>query len=106
MTISAPRTAARSVPDTVAHLRATFRSGRTRPIEWRLEQLHALVRLMTEREAEFAAALEKDLGRDAFNAWLADVAPVTAEAKFAIKHLKSWVKPVRVKLPISVQPGK
>jgi aldehyde dehydrogenase (NAD+) len=106
MTISAPRTAARSVPDTVAHLRATFRGGRTRPIEWRLEQLGALIRLMTEREAEFAAALEKDLGRDAFNAWLADVAPVTAEAKFAIKHLKSWMKPVRVKLPVSVQPGK
>jgi aldehyde dehydrogenase (NAD+) len=110
MTVSAPResdrSAGRSVPDTVAQLRATFRSGRTRPLEWRIGQLEALVRLMSEREAEFAAALQKDLGRDGFNAWLADIAPVSAEARFAIKHLKSWTKPVRVKLPIGVQPGK
>lgn len=110
MTVSTPResdrSAGHSVPDTVAQLRATFRSGRTRPIEWRIGQLEALMRLVTEREAELAAALEKDLGRDAFNAWLADLGPVTAEARFAIKHLKSWVKPTRVKLPMSVQPGK
>ena len=110
MTVSASResdrSAGRSVPDTVARLRATFRSGRTRPVEWRIGQLEALVRLMTEREADFAAALEKDLGRDGFNAWLADVAPVSAEARFAIKHLKSWMKPVRVRLPIGVQPGR
>jgi aldehyde dehydrogenase (NAD+) len=110
MTVSAPResdrSAGRGVPDTVAQLRATFRSGRTRPIEWRIAQLQALIRLVTEREAEFATALEKDLGRDTFNAWLADLGPVTAEARFAVKHLKSWVKPTRVKLPLSVQPGK
>ena len=51
MTVSAPResdrSAGRSVPDTVAQLRATFRSGRTRPLEWRIGQLEALVRLMT-----------------------------------------------------------
>jgi aldehyde dehydrogenase (NAD+) len=110
MTVSASRNTdvatAHSIPDTVAQLRATFRSGRTRPIEWRLAQLDAIIRLVTEREAEFAEALEKDLGRPAVEAWLADLAPVTAEAKFAAKKLRSWMKPTRVKLPLSVQPGK
>ena len=96
----------RSIPDTVTHLRATFRSGRTRPLEWRLEQLAALVRLVEEREAEFAAALAQDLGRPPVEAWLADLAPVTAEAKHALKHLRKWTRPKRVPVPVSVQPGK
>jgi aldehyde dehydrogenase (NAD+) len=96
----------RGIPDTVAQLRATFRSGRTRPVEWRLEQLDALVRLVTERESDFAEALAKDLGRGAVEAWLADLAPVTGEAKYAAKKLRTWMKSTRVKLPMSVQPGK
>lgn len=110
MTVSASRnsnvSADRGIPDTVAQLRATFRSGRTRPIEWRLAQLEAIVRLMTERESEFATALEKDLGRGPVEAWMADLAPVTAEAKYAIKKLRAWMKPTRVKMPMSVRPGK
>ena len=96
----------RTIPDTVTHLRATFRSGRTRPLEWRLAQLAALVRLVEEGEAEFAAALAQDLGRPPVEAWLADLAPVTAEAKHALKHLHKWAKAKRVPVPVSVQPGK
>jgi aldehyde dehydrogenase (NAD+) len=108
MTVSASRNvpATRSIPDTVAQLRATFRSGRTRPVEWRLGQLDALIRLLAEHEADFAAALKKDLGRGPVEAWLADLAPVTAEAKFAKKHLRTWMKPTHVRVPASVQPGK
>ncbi|MFN2559815.1 MAG: aldehyde dehydrogenase family protein [Jatrophihabitans sp.] len=109
MTISASRNtdvATRSIPDTVTHLRATFRSGRTKPVEWRLAQLDALVRLVSERESELADALGKDLGRGPVEAWMADLAPVTGEAKYAIKKLRSWMKPTKVKLPMSVQPGK
>jgi aldehyde dehydrogenase (NAD+) len=108
MTVSASRdvTTERSIPDTVARLRATFRGGRTKPVDWRLAQLEAIVRMVTERERDFAAALEKDLGRGPVEAWLADLAPVTAEAKYAIKKLRSWMKPTRVKMPVSVRPGK
>jgi aldehyde dehydrogenase (NAD+) len=110
MTVSAPResdrSAGRSIPDTVARLRATYRGGRTRPVAWRLGQLEAIVRMITEREKEFAEALAQDLGRGAVEAWLADLAPVTAEAKFAVKNVHKWMKPDRVKMPMSVQPGK
>jgi aldehyde dehydrogenase (NAD+) len=108
MTVSAsqPGVATRGIPDTVAQLRATFRSGRTRPVEWRLAQLEAIVRLVKEREADFARALEKDLGRPRVDAWLADLAPVTGEAEYAIKHLQRWVKPTKVKVPLGVAPAK
>ena len=39
---------AESIPDVVARLRATFRSGRTRPLEWRDGQLEALERLLNK----------------------------------------------------------
>jgi aldehyde dehydrogenase (NAD+) len=102
----APHTASQqSIPDVVARLRATFRSGRTRPVEWRLEQLRALERMLAEREPDFARALEADLGRDAINAWMADLAPVTAESEFARKRLRRWTRRHRVGMPISAKPG-
>jgi len=109
MSVSAspePDVATRGIPDTVARLRATFRSGRSKPVEWRLAQLEAIVAMMTEREADFAAALEKDLGRPRVDAWLADLAPVTGEAKHAIKKLRGWMKPTRVRVPLGVAPAK
>src|SRR5690242_4688548 len=41
----------------VPRLRAAYTSGRTRSLEWRHEQLAGLKRMLTEREAEFTAAL-------------------------------------------------
>ena len=110
MTVSASRTAdaavAADIAATVGRLRTTFRSGRTKPVEWRLAQLDALIRLVTERERDLADALAQDLGRGPVDAWLADLAPVTSEAKHAAKHLRKWMKPTRVKVPLSVRPGK
>ena len=108
MTVSAsrPDLASRGIPDTVAQLRATFRSGRTRPVEWRLAQLEAITRLVEEREADFTRALEQDLGRPRVDAWLADLAPVAGEAKYAIKHLTQWMRPGKVRVPLSVAPAK
>ncbi|MEO9137826.1 MAG: aldehyde dehydrogenase family protein [Jatrophihabitans sp.] len=107
MTVSASRVSTpRSIPDTVAHLRATFRSNRTKPLEWRLEQLDAIIRMVSERESEFVEALRMDLGRPAVDAWLADLAPITSEAKHAIKHVQSWMKPTSVPVPIAVRPAK
>lgn len=42
-------------------LRETFRTGRTRPSNWRLEQLHAIVKLIEENEDEICRALFADL---------------------------------------------
>ncbi len=107
MTTSPVTTASdRSVPDTVTRLRATFRSGRTRPISWRLEQLEAIERMLAEREQDFVDALATDLGRPPVDAWLADLAPVKGESEYARKRLGGWVRPTKVSVPLGVQPGK
>jgi aldehyde dehydrogenase (NAD+) len=95
-----------SIPSIVAHLRRTFRSGRTRPLDWRIEQLHALERLLKEREADLVQAIQTDLGRNPTDAWLADLASTTAESVYARKHLRKWAKPKRVGLPLAAVPGK
>lgn len=94
------------IPAMVSRLRKTFETGRTRPLEWRVAQLEALERMLVEREKDFVKAIVADLGRNEVEAWLADVAPVVAESKHARKHLRSWIRPQRTKLPLSVQPGK
>lgn len=90
----------------VDRLRATFATGRTRDEQWRLRQLRGIERLVTEREPEIAEALAADLGRNAHYSWLGDVAPVAAEAAFARKHLRRWMRPQRTTLPMSMQPGR
>jgi aldehyde dehydrogenase (NAD+) len=101
----APGTA-ESIPAVVARLRQTFASGRTKPLAWRLEQLRAVERMLGEREADFADALATDLGRPRVDAWLADLAPAAAEAAHTRKHLRRWMRPRRVPLPLSLQPGR
>ena len=73
-TASTAPTARSDVAKTVARLRQTFATGKTRSVQWRQEQLRALKRLMVDNETKIADVLDKDLGRSPFEAWLADVA--------------------------------
>ena len=94
------------VATTVARLRKTFATGRTRNLEWRKEQLRALNRLMVENETKIADALEKDLGRSPFEAWLADVASTSGEAAYAAKSVGKWAKRRHRLLEMSQLPGR
>lgn len=91
---------------TVDRLRATFRSGRTRPLEWRRRQLQGIGRLLAEREAEIVDALGADLGRNAQDSWFGDIASTRGETRYALKHLGKWVRPTRVGVPLALMPGR
>ena len=95
-----------TIVPTVERLRQTFESGRTRPVEWRLAQLQEVARMMRDHEADFGEALRLDLGKSAFEAMLTELSFVEAEAKYAIRHLDTWMRPVRVRTPLMVQPGR
>ena len=89
----------------VATARAAFASGRTRDVGWRLRQLEGISRLVDERETEIAAALFEDLGRSAVEAWLADIASTKAEAEYARKRLRWWMRPRPQPLPLNQLPA-
>lgn len=92
--------------DVLADMRRTFESGRTRPLEWRRLQLEGIERMCMEREADIAAALAKDLGRSAVEAWLGDVASTKAEAAFARKNLRKWMRRQRISVPMAQLPAR
>ena len=92
--------------DRVAALRATFASGRTRPIEWRRRQLDGIARMMVEQEAALAAALAEDLHKPLQEAWIAELSFIQGEAAYASKHVARWAAPRRVRTPLVGQPGR
>jgi aldehyde dehydrogenase (NAD+) len=104
MTIHAPETT--DSPALVVDLRRVFATGRTRTLEWRQAQLRGIERMCEERETEIAQALATDLGRSAFEAWLGDVSSTKAEATFARKNVKKWMRRKRASLPMSQLPAR
>src|SRR5258707_773705 len=91
-----------STPDfsaIAARHRNYFRSGATRPVEWREGQLTALRSMMTDHAEDFYAALWTDLRRNRTDADLTDVKFLAGEADHALSHMRQWTKPVSVSTP-------
>jgi aldehyde dehydrogenase (NAD+) len=106
MVVQSPEVATSGTGQVVADVRQVFTAGHTRPLQWRLDQLHGIERLVTDRESEIAAALAADLGRSAAEAWLGDIASTKAEAAYARKHLKKWMRRKRSSLPVAQLPAR
>jgi aldehyde dehydrogenase (NAD+) len=104
VTVHAPETTGSA--GVLADLRRVFAAGRTRVLEWRLEQLRAIEGFLDEREPEIAAALAEDLGRSPAEAWLGDVASSKGEAAYARKHVRKWMRRRRESLPLAQLPGR
>lgn len=84
----------------VNNMRQSFRTGKTRPIEWRLKQLNGLVNFLQENKEEIAQALKIDLGKSKFEALSMESSGVLSECKEAIKNLSKWMSPTSVSTPI------
>jgi acyl-CoA reductase-like NAD-dependent aldehyde dehydrogenase len=56
-----------------ADVREVFDSGRTKPIEWRMQQLKQVEKMMVENSDNIIEALAKDLGRPPTESILADI---------------------------------
>ena len=105
MSASPPATSG-PIARTVAELRATFESERTKGYDWRLQQLEQLGRMLEERREDLLGALEADLGKPRHEGWLAELMLCPAEVAHAQKHLRSWMEPVKVPTPKVLQPAK
>src|SRR5450759_3358828 len=97
-----------STPDfsaLAARHRNYFRSGATRPVEWREGQLSALRAMMTDHAEDFYAALWSDLRRNRTDADLTDVKYMTSEIDHVLAHLRQWMKPLAVSTPLVLAPS-
>lgn len=86
--------------------RRYFGSAATRPASWRRAQLHALLRLLTEREEELTDALHADLGKSSTEAFLSEIAVVRVEIEYALKHLDAWMAPEKIVVPGGLRPAR
>ncbi|MFI9331764.1 aldehyde dehydrogenase family protein [Kitasatospora sp. NPDC052868] len=79
--------------DLVARLRTAFRSGRTKPLAWRVEQLNRLRALIAENGDDLAAALHQDLGKPRAEASAAEIDLPIREIDHTLAHLEQWLSP-------------
>lgn len=84
---------AEDVPSAVAAMRAEFDSDKTLPREWRLGQLKAFRRMLTEGHGELCEALKIDLHKAPFESFATELGVVLSEIDTAIAHLDEWMAP-------------
>jgi aldehyde dehydrogenase (NAD+) len=90
----------------VARSRELFDSGVSRPLDWRLEQLGNLRRMLTERREDFAGALLSDLGKHRSESQMTEIGFVAAETAHLERHLAGWLRRRRVDVPLAMQPAR
>uniref|UniRef100_A0A2I3TCQ3 Aldehyde dehydrogenase, dimeric NADP-preferring n=1 Tax=Pan troglodytes TaxID=9598 RepID=A0A2I3TCQ3_PANTR len=78
------------ISEAVKRARAAFSSGRTRLLQFRIQQLEALRRLIQEQEQELVGALAADLHKNEWNAYYEEVVYVLEEIEYMIQKLPEW----------------
>ncbi|RXH90975.1 hypothetical protein DVH24_006920 [Malus domestica] len=89
----------------VKELRVTFASGKTRSYQWRVSQLECILKLLTENELEIVNALRSDLSKPELESQVYEIAMLKNSCNLAIKELRKWMKPEKVKTSIAVFPA-
>ncbi|KAK6132347.1 hypothetical protein DH2020_033907 [Rehmannia glutinosa] len=92
--------------ETVAEdLRSVYSSGKTKGLEWRVSQLKALLNITTHHEKEITEALRSDLNKPELEAFLHEIAGATSACKLALKELRRWTRPEKVKTSMTTYPS-
>lgn len=81
--------------------KAFFQTGETKSFDYRIRALQNLRARIKEHEQKIMDALRKDLNKSEYEAYTTEIGVVLSEIGFALKHLKVWMKPQKVKTPIS-----
>ncbi|MFG3267692.1 aldehyde dehydrogenase family protein [Streptomyces bobili] len=90
--------------EVVGRLRATFNTGVTRPLGWRVDQLQRLRALLVENEQELIDALWADLRKNAAEAKMQEIDFTVADIDEALANLESWLEPRPVEVPAHFGP--
>lgn len=86
-------------------LQSFFESGRTLDVDFRLDQLKKLYRVLKKNEKRILRALFLDLRKSSFEAYATEVGLCLKEIRHTIRHLKEWSRPQPVSVPLTLQPG-
>ncbi|XP_064831391.1 aldehyde dehydrogenase family 3 member A2-like isoform X2 [Oncorhynchus masou masou] len=77
----------------VQRAREAFLAGRSRPQEFRVQQLKSLQRMITDRQGEIATALRQDINRSQYDTLLFELIGLENEISLAVSKLAQWAAP-------------
>ena len=83
--------------NTIKNQRQHFKNGAALNYSYRIEQLKKLYNAVKEFTPEILKALQNDLGKSDFEGYSTEVGIILDEIRYAIKKLKKWINPKRVK---------
>ena len=81
-------------------------TGATKSPEFRKEMLTKLRNAIVDNEDAITDALEKDLGKSAFEAYVTEIGFVLSSITQMLKNVDAWMKPESAKTPVHLQPAK
>ncbi|KAH8918782.1 aldehyde dehydrogenase [Atractiella rhizophila] len=90
-----PYTPVSDIGSMVDEIRKTFRTGNTKNLEFRLEQLRCLGFMIEENQEAIVDALSKDLGRSRMESFLAEIWPLKEDIAGILKNLPRWIQPTK-----------
>ncbi|GIP42935.1 aldehyde dehydrogenase [Paenibacillus sp. J45TS6] len=79
--------------------RAFFKTGVTKPIQYRMDSLNTLQNAINTNEKEILAALRKDLNKSEAEGYSSEIKLVLEEIKYSLENLKAWMEPKNVETP-------
>ncbi|WP_405573435.1 aldehyde dehydrogenase family protein [Streptomyces sp. NBC_01167] len=88
--------------DIVPRLRATYRAGRTAPVDWRTAQLRRMREMLTEHGTDLADALHADLGKSSTEAFRTEIDFTVREIDHTLEHLDDWLCPEPAPVPAHI----
>ncbi|XP_069613340.1 aldehyde dehydrogenase family 3 member A2 isoform X1 [Ranitomeya imitator] len=77
--------------------RQAFATGKTRSVDFRLQQLQAIKKMLIENEAAFKEALKADLHKCGCASYAQEIMGLLAELDLIIDNLHNWAAPQHVK---------
>lgn len=89
--------------DTLQRLREAFRSGRTRPAEFRAAQLKGLGRFLQDHKKLLQEALAQDLHKPVTESEVSEISLTQGEVNLALKNLRTWMKDEKVTKNLATQ---
>ncbi|HVC25117.1 MAG TPA: aldehyde dehydrogenase family protein [Acidimicrobiales bacterium] len=94
------------VGDAIARLRAFHDGGETRSLAWRLACLAELRDRILDDPTSLERALVADLGKHPTETLVTETGLVVAEIDHVRRHLRAWLRPARVPVPLVQRPGR
>lgn len=87
-------------------IREYFKTGETRSVKFRIKQLKALKKALLQYDEKIIEALHDDLNKSTFEAVMTETGIIQEEINYYIKNLKKLARPKKVKVPLTLMPGK